>query len=291
MRVRITGSNGLLGSKLLALLLGRRDVTVAGVSRHAATNTLLSSFPFWQADLAEPTEVASVFDAFQPNLVIHTAAWTDVDGCEREPDRAEREIVSASRQVASAAAAGGARLVHVSTDYVFDGLSAPYSERDTPRPINVYGRAKLVSEQVVRELLPRAVVARTALLFGHTPDPRPSFVSALLARNLAQVLWALGRDPDAEGLFHTAGATTVDRYSFARLIAATFGFDPTLVRPTLTSAIKQLAPRPPNPGLSTQRLRSRYPDLPILTAAEALRELRRQLEAAGRQFAPPRQPL
>jgi dTDP-4-dehydrorhamnose reductase len=284
-------------------------VEVGGVSRQPRGNAFLDDFAFWQADLGEAGAAARVVAEFRPELIVHTAALTDVDACEREPERAERANVQVSRLVAQAAAEHGARLVHVSTDYVFNGLAAPYCEADVPNPINVYGQTKLAGERAVLEVAPGAVVARTAMLYGQAPNARPNFVTALLARlesgrgwevvtdqaaaptladNLAAMLWALGRDTEARGIYHTVGATILDRFSFARLLAARFSFDPALIRPIESAAIKQAARRPPNCGLLVEQFRARYPEVAVLKASEALDELRRQLEAGGRSFNRPR---
>ena len=298
MRVLVTGSNGLLGTKLIELLLGRGDVDVSGASRGPCANRYLGEFPFWQADLSEPRAVTAVLEAFGPDLVIHTAAMTDVDGCERFPDRAWRENVEASRLVADACRRAGTRLVVLSTEYVFDGTAGPYAEEDRTNPLGVYGRTKLAGETVAREILPDCAIARTTVLFGHAPNVRPNFVTGLLARwragestrvvvdqvgsptladNLAQMVWALAEDRSARGVFNTVGATVVDRYAFAMEAAAMFGADPGLIEPIDTPSLNQAARRPLRAGLKMDKFRAHFPTVPVLTAREALAAFKRQI--------------
>src|SRR5262249_31570042 len=148
--------------------------------------------------------------------------------------------------VAEACREVGAHLVHLSTEYVFDGRNGPYGEDDPTNPISVYGRSKLASELAVRERCPDAAIARTAVLYGHALNGRPNFVTRLigqlrvgqpvrlvddqvgsptLADNLAEMCLALalGR---ASGVYHTVGAERLDRFAFGQLIAEVFDLDP-----------------------------------------------------------------
>lgn len=300
-RALVTGSNGLLGTKLLELLIGRDEVEVGGVSRGPCANRYLGEFAFWQADLAEPGSAARVYQAFRPEVVVHTAAMTDVDGCEQFPDGAWRENVDATRLVADAARCTGARLVHLSTEYVFDGTAGPYVEDDPTNPLGVYGRSKLVSEAIVLERLADSAIARTTVLFGQAPNARPNFVTGLLQRwragertrivtdqvgsptladNLAQMVWALAADSSARGVFNTVGASVVDRCAFAEQIASAFGTDPGLIEPIDTPSLKQAARRPLRAGLKMDKFRDRFPGVPVLSSIEALDALRRQLAPA-----------
>lgn len=298
MRVLITGSNGLLGTKLLERLLAEPGVEPLGASRAACANRYLGDFPFWQVDVADTSRVEHLFQEAQPEIILHTAAMTDVDGCERDPEGAWRLNVEAARLVAEAAARHGARLVHLSTEYVFDGREGPYAEDDPPNPISVYGRTKYQGELAVRAAAPDAAVARTTVLFGYAPHVRPNFATWLVARlrsgeparvvtdqvgsptladNLAEMVWALGRDRGARGVFNTVGATVMDRFSFARVLAEVFGLEARLIEPTDTPSLRQPAPRPLRGGLKMERFCTRYPDVPVLTTRAALERLRDQM--------------
>ena len=152
MRVMVTGARGMLGSDLCEVLA--RDHTVAAVDVE-------------DLDITQPAPTRAAVAAAAPELVVHCAAWTDVDGCERDPERAFRVNTTGTWNVAAAAAEVDAGLVYVSTDFVFDGdKSEPYTEFDAPNPLGVYGASKLAGEEAVRRLVARHWVVRTAWLFG-----------------------------------------------------------------------------------------------------------------------------
>ncbi len=303
MRVAVTGSNGLLGTKLLERLLAEPGTQPLAFSRAPCANRYLGEFPFWQVDLADEAATDRTLAAARPDVVIHTAAMTDVDRCEREPEWAWHENVEVTRNVARAAAALGARLVHLSTEYVFDGKNGPYGEDDPPRPISVYGRSKLASEDEARTAVPSCAIARTTVLYGYAPNARSNFVTGLVARlregrrarvvddqvgsptladNLAAMVWALAGDPAATGVFNTVGASVLDRYTFALLVAAVFGLEPGRIERTTTATLEQTAPRPLRAGLRMEKFQARYPGVPVLTAREGLERLREQMLAPHR---------
>jgi dTDP-4-dehydrorhamnose reductase len=301
-RVLVTGSNGLLGNKLLAATANRPEFEVVAASRGPCANRELGPFRYIQLNVTDGDVVREAIRAAAPDVVIHTAAMTDVDGCERDPERAFAVNVRGTDYVARACAEAGAMLVHLSTEYVFDGRAGPYSEADPPNPISVYGRTKLESEAVVATTCDRWAVARTTVLFGYAASVRANFVlwlldrlaageptrvvadqvgSPTLADNLAEMVLALAERP-AQGVYHTVGASRLGRYEFARLVAQVFGLDPGLIQPISTAELRQPAPRPLDAGLCTDRLRREIPTVPLLTAEAALERLRAQLEAAGR---------
>jgi dTDP-4-dehydrorhamnose reductase len=301
MRVLVTGSNGLLGTKLLAAMLRRPHLTPLAASRGTCANRHLGEFPFYALDVADAAQVREVVARAAPDAVVHTAAMTDVDGCERDPRGAWTVNVRATELVAEACARTGAALVHLSTEYVFDGEAGPYVESDPPHPISVYGRTKLESERAVAERCQRWAVARTTVLFGYAPAARRNFVlwlldrlargeparvvadqvgSPTLADNLAEMVLALV-EGGGQSIYHTVGASRLSRYGFARLAASVFDLDGTLVQPITTRELAQPAPRPLNAGLVTRRFEREFPAVPVLTSREALERLRGQLAEAG----------
>jgi dTDP-4-dehydrorhamnose reductase len=191
----------------------------------------------------------------------------------------------------------GARLVHISTEYVFDGEGGPYGEEDVPNPISFYGRTKLASEKAVQENTADWVIARTTVLFGQAPNVRPSFVAWLvdrlargetvrvvddqvgsptLADNLAQMLLAL-LDSGRRGLYNTVGDSVLDRHSFAVMAARIFCLDPDLIQRIKTPQLNQPAPRPLMAGLRMDKFKRDFPSVSVLTAEQALLALRRQM--------------
>ncbi|MCX7598863.1 MAG: dTDP-4-dehydrorhamnose reductase [Armatimonadetes bacterium] len=165
-RVVITGAGGMLGCQLVAT--APVDVEVVAVD-------------IAEGDLSTPEGVAAAVETHRPDIVVHTAAWTDVDGCERDPARAWRVNALATRLVAGACRRLGARLVYISTDYVFDGgLGRPYAEADAPCPVNVYGETKLAGELAAASVDDHLIM-RTQWLFG---PGRSNFVEAVLRKAL-----------------------------------------------------------------------------------------------------------
>ncbi len=174
MRVAVTGANGLLGADVVAQLLGRHEVlaTDRGPSR-------LSPGPYaWaDADLGDGQSVEAALREFRAEAVLHAGAVTDVDGCEREPELAWRVNVGGTEQVARACRAVGARLVAISTDYVFDGEAGPYSEDDVPNPRGVYARTKRCGEEAALVVAPDCAVARVAVVYSGRPGAKPTFAT------------------------------------------------------------------------------------------------------------------
>jgi dTDP-4-dehydrorhamnose reductase len=211
--------------------------------------------------------VEGVFRSASPDAIIHAAAWTDVDACERDPDRARRFNVVGTANVARAA--GRAFLVVVSTDYVFDGeLGRAYVETDEPSPLQVYGRTKLEAERIALSQAPRTAVARGAWLYGaYTArgDLARNFVTSVLraarrgpidvvddqvgspttVTDFADALARLVNEP-ATGVLHAVNEGEVSRFELARAVVERAGLDPSLVRPVPTAeAPVRPAMRPP----------------------------------------------
>ncbi len=297
MRVLVTGSNGLLGTKLLERLVADPSADGLGASRGERANGYLGDVPFWQLDVTDAAAVERVLDAARPDAVVHTAALTDVDGCERQRDLALAINRDGAANVARACAARGIRLVHLSTEYDFDGTSAPNPEDNPPNPLGWYARTKYAGEQAVVEAGGNWSIARTTVIYGYAPHVRANFVLWLLGRlrageranivddqigsptladNLAEMTLALAAS-DRVGVFNTVGADVISRYAFARIVAETFGLDPDLLDRISTASLKQLAPRPLRAGLLMDRFRAAFPSVPVLSAAEGLAVLRAQL--------------
>lgn len=165
MKILVTGAGGMLGSDLVARFSLGHEVT--GVTRH-------------DFDILKEPEIRSCLASVRPDWVIHCAAFTNVDRCESEPDKAFRVNSEGARDVARGCWSVGARMLYISTDYVFDGTKgSPYTETDPANPINVYGQSKLRGEQEVQKVLRDALIVRTSWLYGHNG---PNFVEAILAQ-------------------------------------------------------------------------------------------------------------
>jgi dTDP-4-dehydrorhamnose reductase len=257
MRVLVTGAKGQLGTDLVTTCTEAGDEVIA-CSRH-------------DLDLTDRDSVLSAITSTRPDVVLNAGAWTAVDACEADPDRAYLTNALGVRWVAEAARLVGAHVVHVSTDYVFDGTKLePYHEWDDPSPRSVYGRSKLGGE---RELDPAHTIVRTAWVCGrHGPNmvktvlalrdqPELAFVDdqrgcPSFTADLAPAIRRLAAGRLA-GTFHVTNQGATTWYGFVREILEVAGEDPDKVRPISTAELDppRPAPRPANSVLDNAVLR------------------------------------
>jgi dTDP-4-dehydrorhamnose reductase len=269
LRILITGAGGQLATDLARQAADQPHHEVL-----AATHA--------QVDVSDRDAVLSACAGFRPDLVVHTAAWTAVDACEGDPDRAWQVNALACRHVAEGARGAGAHLVSVSTDYVFDGTSAqPYTEWDVPNPQSVYGRSKLGGETEVRTVMPNAAIVRTSWVCGPHGANMVKTVLRLAAQggplrfvddqrgcptfteDLAAMLLRLGAGRRT-GLFHVTNQGATTWFQFARDVVNAAGLDPAIVEPIGTSDLfpPRPAPRPANSVLDNAALR--LGEIPLL---------------------------
>lgn len=284
-RVLVTGAGGQLGRDLVDAFAtnggpggrrqenggpgGRRPETAGGRAHRARHVTALDHA---RLDVSDRDAVLQAMGSIRPDVVVHTAAWTAVDACEADPDRAMAVNALGTRHVAEGARQVGAHVCYISTDYVFDGrASKPYNEWDEPNPLSVYGRSKLAGEH---ELDPEHAVVRTSWVCGrhganfvHTvlrmageggplrfvDDQRgcPTFTTDLAE---AVCSLALSRRP---GVFHMTNQGATTWFGFAQAIMAAAGHDPGRAEPVTTDALvpRRPAPRPANSVLDNSALR------------------------------------
>lgn len=269
MRIAVTGANGLVGGEAVGLLAGRHEVLALG---RGPCRIPPGPFRWVDAELGT-SAVGDALREFGAEAVLHAGAMTDVDGCESDPLGAWKANVDGTAEVARACGALGARLVAISTDYVFDGEAGPYGEDDVPNPRGVYARTKRAGEEAALLLVPDCAVARVAVVFSGRPGAKPTFatqvveklsrgepvrafsdqlVSTTLARNAAEMTLELLLETDYRGVLHTSGATVLDRVDFARRVARRFGLEGEIV-PVRTADVKLPAPRPLRGGLRVDR--------------------------------------
>ena len=280
MRVAVTGANGLLGGAAVACLVGRHEVLAIG---RGASRLPPGAFRWADADLGDGRSVEVALRDFRAEAVLHAGAMTDVDGCERQPEAAWRVNVGGTEQVARACRALRARLVAVSTDYVFDGAAGPYGEDDLPNPRGAYARSKRCGEEAAFLLAPGCAVARVAVVYSGRPGAKTTFatqvveklsrgepvkafsdqiVSPTLAESGAAMTLELLLETDFHGVLHTEGATALDRVDFARRVAARFALEGEII-PVHTADVKLLAPRPLRAGLRVERAAALLREQPL----------------------------
>jgi dTDP-4-dehydrorhamnose reductase len=284
MRVAVTGANGLVGAEAVRLLAGPHDVLALG---RGPSRLGPGAYAWTDVDLGDGSSVEAALLSFRAEAVLHAGAVTDVDGCERDPLRAWAVNVGGSEGVARACRALKARLVAVSTDYVFDGTNGPYSEDDVPDPRGVYARTKRAGEEAALVLAPDCAVARVAVVFSGRAGAKATFATQIVeklsrgepvkafsdqwvspthARNAAEMLTELLLAHDYQGVLHTSGATVLDRVDFAHRVAARFGLSGDIV-PVRTADVKLPAPRPLRGGLRVDRARALLRHAPLAVDA------------------------
>ncbi|HYM40192.1 MAG TPA: dTDP-4-dehydrorhamnose reductase [Thermoplasmata archaeon] len=270
-KVLVVGGAGLLGQHL---------IDEAARRGHAITATHRGPAPSraglrWEAlDLRDPSAISEVVRRTSPQVVLNAAALTDVDGCEDRPEEALTVNALAPAALAAAAVSAGARFVHVSTDYVFDG-SGPATETTVPHPLGVYGRTKLEGERRVADADRNALLVRMSGVFGwNRVSPKPNSVTRILqaveagqevrlfedqritptyAKTAAQAMFDLS-ELGAHGVFHVASRDCVSRFEMGQAVVEAFGIPGAKLVPIAMRSVALKAARPPASCLSVKKV-------------------------------------
>ncbi|SDY73426.1 SDR family oxidoreductase [Hymenobacter psychrophilus] len=270
MKILVTGSNGLLGQKLVALLSRQPGVALVATSR--GPNKLAELYPevrFVPLDVTDGAQVARVMEAEKPTHLIHTAALTNVDECELNQDACWDQNVTAVAHLVAACEQHQVRLVHLSTDFIFSGEAGPLAEEAAPGPVNFYGESKLAAEQLVQHSRGPWAIVRTVLVYGVAHDygrtnlvlwvrdallaGRPIKVvddqlrTPTLAEDLAQGCWLVAHH-NATGIYHISGAELCTPYQLALQVADYFQLDASLISRVDAATFSQPARRPLRTG-------------------------------------------
>ena len=290
-RLFVTGASGLLGNKLVELAKFKFEVTPLHGTRQLHPNSL-------QIDITNKKRVMKLFDDLKPEIVIHTASETDVDKCEIEKEHAWKVNVQGTRNIAEACQEIKAKIIYISTDYVFDGEKGLYTEEDCPNPINHYGITKLEAEKQVINNCSNYAILRASVLYGWHPSKmnfatwviskleknqeiavvEDHYNSPTLADNLAEMAIEVA-ERNLQGLFHASGCERISRFELAKDIARTFNLNSDLIKPLKMSELKAwVAKRPRDSSLSTEKIQKQLITKP-LNITEELRKLKEEREA------------
>lgn len=270
MKLLITGGKGQLGCELKSII--DRNSGHIGKLDHRYTDSECKFIDHHELDITNYSEVISYVGFFKPDVIINCAAYTNVDGCENDKDAAFKVNAIGPRNLAIACEKYGIKLLHISTDYVFNGEgTVPFKEYDIPQPVSVYGKTKLLGEQYVRENCSCYFIIRTAWLYGQwgknfvytimkaakekghldvVDDQRgnPTYAEDLAYHMLKVIL------TDEYGIYHCTGTGECSWYDFACKIVEYSGID-CIVSPTTSDKINRAAKRPAYSSLDNMMLR------------------------------------
>ena len=289
-RLLVTGASGLLGNRIVEL--AKNNWTAIPVHRTKALNS-----KSLELDITDATKVVNLLGEIKPDVIIHTASETNVDKCETEKEHAWKTNVKGTHNIAEACQKVNAKLVYISTDYVFDGKKGLYNEEDKPNPVNYYGSTKLEGEKQVIEHCKNYAILRTSVLYGWHPW-RQNFATwtinqlrqnkeinvvedhyntPTLADNLAEMAVEIVQR-DLQGLYHASGRERISRYEFAKQIAKTYNLNSDLVKPVKMSQLTVwIAKRPKDSSLKTGKIQKQLRTRP-LDITEGLNRMREEAE-------------
>ena len=275
MRILVTGSNGLLGQKLTNLLHNDKDVYLIATARGKSALRITRG-EFHSLDISDRGSVESLLRFTKPDVIINTAAMTQVDDCETQREACWKANVTAVEHLVRCCHALHIHLVHVSTDFIFDGTHGPLDENATPAPVNYYGESKLAGEKVIQSSTISWAILRTVLVFGITRDMSRSNIvlwvknsleqnktiqvvndqwrTPTLAEDLAMGCY-LAAKKRAKGIFNISGKDFLSPYDIAIKTAEFFGLDKSLIKPTDSTKFVQPAKRPLKTGFIIEKAR------------------------------------
>ncbi len=272
MNILVTGSNGLLGQAVSKMFIRETDHDIMLTSAEDGSY-VKDIHEYHTLDITRKDDVKKIASEFIPDVIVNCAAFTNVDLCETERELSWKINVDGVKNLIIAARKYNSRVIHFSTDYVFDGKNGPYSEEDVPNPISFYGREKLASENALKTSDVNHTIIRTLVLYGTGEKVKSNFVLWMIDKlknnepvnivtdQISNVTMiedlALGTmrivDRGCSGIYNIAGNDILSRYDFAMKVCEVFGYDKGLVRPITSELLNQPAPRPMKSGLTTYK--------------------------------------
>ena len=275
-KVLITGSNGLLGQKLLDLYLTIEDIELIATARGENRYPRKEGYTYTSLDITIEKEVQHVIAQHAPDCIINTAAMTNVDSCETDKEGCNQLNVDAVAYLIAAANTVGAHLIHLSTDFIFDGKKGPYKEDDEANPLSYYGHSKLLAENMVREYCTKWSIARTVLVYCVVNDMSRSnivlwakgalekgqpinvvddqFRTPTLAEDLAKGCQLI-EHKQAEGIYNISGKDQMSILELVQRVANYFDLDASVLRVVSSESLNQPAKRPPLTGFDLTKSR------------------------------------
>ncbi len=294
--ILVTGSNGLLGQKIVNQLKEREDIYLIATSK-GENRRLVQDFNYESLDITSAKEVKEILTKHKPNVVINTAAMTNVDACEDHQEECWDINVNAVDYLLKSCINNDSHLIHLSTDFVFDGENGPYIETDKPNPLSYYAKSKLASEELIEQSgYEKTAVARTIIVFG-TGDKLSrgnlifwakgalekqspinvvddQYRAPTLAEDLAKGCIAIA-NKEAKGIYHLSGPETMSILEIVERIGKHYNLSTECVTPIKTATLNQTAARPPRTGFIIDKAK-RELDYNPMTLEESLEFLDNQ---------------
>ncbi len=294
-KVLVIGANGLLGQKLVDTFLD--DFEVHGIGRKNKPSLEFDNFNYTVCDITNREQILDLVRTFEPNFIVNSAAYTNVDGCEDEKEECWKINVVGVENLANVAKRFGIHVVHISTDYVFDGVEGNYDEESRPKPLGYYGRTKLASENVLISSGIDCAIVRTMVLYGIGMDLNHNFVTWIIEKltngesinivddqfghptlvdDLAKAILKIV-DLKKTGVYNVAGSECMSRFELAQKIAEVFNLNFSLIHPIKTKDLNQKAPRPLNSSFDLNKTLKEL-GFQLSDVGKGLQTLRQQLD-------------
>lgn len=294
-KVLVIGANGLLGQKIVETFLD--DFEVHGIGRKNKPSLEFDKFNYTVCDITNREQILELVRTFEPHFIVNSAAYTNVDGCEDEKEDCWKINVVGVENLANTAKRFGIHVVHISTDYVFDGVEGNYDEESRPKPLGYYGRTKLAAENALISSGIDCAIVRTMVLFGMGIDLNHNFVTWIIEKltngesikivddqfghptlvdDLAKAILKIV-DLKKTGIYNIAGSECISRFELAQKIAKVFDLNSALIHSIKTKDLNQKAPRPLNSSFDLNKTLKEL-GFQLSDVEKGLQTLRQQLD-------------
>ncbi len=268
-KIIVTGSNGLLGQKLTDLCLSDSGLELIASSKGPNRHPVKTGYSYEDMDILDPLQIQRVIEKYHPDAIIHTAAMTNVDACESDRENCYALNVGSVKSLIRLSEQYNIQLIHLSTDFIFDGENGPYTEEDQPNPLSYYGQTKLEAEQLLQQSSCKWVILRTIIVYGIVNDMSRSNIilwakGALekgspinvvddqwrmptLAEDLAECC-LLAAKKNVQGIFNASGKDMLSILELVKKVAEYWNLDESLIKPISADSLNQSAKRPRRTG-------------------------------------------
>jgi len=296
-KVVVTGSNGLLGQKLVNLFSKLDNFEVIAFSRGDNRNETAKKYTYCNLDVTNHKKIIDSLDELKPNYIINCAAMTNVDQCEKEQENCDAVNVEALKVIINSAKKHKSHLIHISTDFIFDGENGPYAEEDEVNPINYYGLSKLKGEELIKQAQINYTILRTILVYGLVDNMSKNNIvswikNAVESKQTITIVNDQYRMPTlvddladacllsiqnkAYGVYNVSSSELLSIYEVALQVADAFNLDKSYIKSIPTSQLSQPAKRPPKTGFDLTKSQ-KYLKLPIAPFRNRLQVFKNQL--------------